>query len=37
MNSRKKIGVLTLQGAFAEYIATLRFHAYFLDIISRGG
>jgi len=37
MNSRKKIGVLALQGAFVEHIATLRFHVYFLDIVSRGG
>jgi glutamine amidotransferase PdxT len=37
MNSRKKIDVLALQGAFVEHIATLKFHAHFLDIVSRGG
>ncbi len=36
MNIRKKIGVLALQDAFVEHIATLKFHAYFLDIISQG-
>jgi len=37
MNISKKIGVLALQGAFVKHSATLKFHAYFLNIVSRGG